>query len=205
MYEFNQGTDGVSAGRAFLYSLLKSFFIREPDEKTVNLWKETIEKIKQEGISRAFNLTTEKMLEQINKHSLDLSNEYYHLFVDPYSDDQIHLTVSMYLEGRNYSKTLAKVKDILAEADIEAFEGIGVPEDYIPFLFEVMEVLIGEQGDSFHIQKRLFEEFLLPALLGLSLQLKQRGKGFYRSVGDFLLVFTELEREYFKETTVVTD
>ncbi len=193
-------TNLLSAGRAFLYRLLKAFFITEPNEESYKFLKSALEIIQQNRINSRFDQSVRDLLEYLKNGIEEIQKEHYHLFVDPYSESQVPLTVSMYLEGRNYSKTLAEVKETIAEAGIEAREGIDVPEDYIPFLFEVMEVLISENSGTHRIQETIFKGFLLPSVNGLADQLKQKGQGFYNAVGHFLDAYIVLEKEYFEET-----
>jgi len=194
----------VSAGRSLVYNLLRSFFVKEPDQRSIDFWRDTFCRLSELQINRAFDKAVQQLRRCLDSANTQPQLEYYHLFVDPYSDQQVHLTASMYIEGRNYSKTLASIRGLLSEAGIQARDDIGVPEDYLPLLMEAMVVLIDEGDGSLMLQKELFDRFLFPSLKGLSAELIETAGGFFRAVGYFIQAFLELEREYFNEITATT-
>ncbi len=193
MYISELEENRIADVRALLYNIAKSFF-KEPEEAMFRYWKEVFERLSTESVNTGFDSAVKGIRDALNEN--DIGEDFYRLFVDPYSDDHIELTVSMYFEGRNYSKTLVRVRDVLDRAGLERAEETGVPEDYIPFLFEAMEVLIRDGYNTVESQQEIFREFLFPVIPMLSKKLKNKGGVFYRAVGEFLEAFCRLEEDY---------
>ncbi|RMG72123.1 MAG: hypothetical protein D6710_05195 [Nitrospirae bacterium] len=177
--------------RSLLYHILKNLF-EEPDKERLRFLKEAFERLSSGPINPSFDNAVGRMRAALNSDGL--RDEHYRLFVDPYSDDLIPLTVSMYVEGRNYSKTLLRLREALFRAGLEAAPDIGVPEDYLPFIFEVMELLSLEK--SIEIQRDIFRDFIQPVIPELTKRLNEKGGDFYRAVARFLNAFLQLEDDF---------
>jgi TorA maturation chaperone TorD len=186
----------ISKARAFLYRLLRSFFIEQSERLPFDFWKESLRSLSTEPVNMDFDSAVSEMLSCLGGRLDEIEKEHYRLFVDPFSDDLIPLTVSAYLEGRNYSQTLVRVRQCLQDAALEAQQDAGVPEDYIPLLFEAMELLIQEDAETLNAQKEICSQFLFPVIPLFSEKLKTRGRVFYPAVARFLEAFFRLEEDY---------
>ncbi len=188
----------LSEARAFLYRLLRSFFLEQSERLPFDFWRAALRELSNEQINIAFNSAVERLLGCLDGDVEEIEKEHYRMFVDPFSDDLVPMTVSAYLEGRNYSNTLVKLKQCLQEAGLEARPGIGVPEDYIPFVFEAMELLIKDEEETSALQKEICSRFLFPVIPLFSERLKTRGRVFYPAVAEFLEAFFRLEEDYLR-------
>ncbi len=186
----------ISEARGFLYRLLRSFFLEQSERLPFDFWRGALKSLTTEHINIDFDSAVGKMLLCLEGRLDEIEKEHYRLFVDPFSDDLVPLTISAYLEGRNYSQTLVRVRQCLQDAGLEAEDNAGVPEDYIPLLFEAMELLIRETEETLNVQKEICSQFLFPVVPLFSERLKSKGKVFYPAVARFLEAFFRMEEDY---------
>ncbi|KAA0258113.1 hypothetical protein FHQ18_06865 [Deferribacter autotrophicus] len=194
--------------RVFLYDLLKSFFVDEPNEKIYSEWIAIFDKFKRDNLE--INDHYEKMLsyflEVFQNYNLDkLKNEYYELFVNPFNDNLINLNASYYLDGKNFGETLVKLRGFIWDKGLEKDENLKEPEDSIIFMSDVMIYLIKNMEDDkvkygYNIQKDYFETFLEPFFDLFSKALKNHESAyFYACCGMYLDFLTNLEKSYLNE------
>jgi len=186
----------------------KSFFLGEPDAEKISRWRGTFSAMAREQISPAFDQTVKELVEVLNTkadNTVNLSTlqeEYYTLFMDPFEGSPVNMTVSHYLDGRNFGPSLVEIKSLLHEAGIEKNEAVKEPEDSLVVLLDAYAALVEEElrGDdgsetARQLQGRLLEEFLVPFLEKFSLALeKNEQANFFCICGRFLREYFELEK-----------
>ncbi|WP_457575725.1 TorD/DmsD family molecular chaperone [Desulfomarina sp.] len=187
--------------------LVKSFFLGQPDAEKISRWRGTFSAMARERISPAFDQAVRELLEVLNTRAentsnlSDLQEEYYALFMDPFEGSPVNMTVSHYLDGRNFGQSLVEIRGLLHEAGIAKDEAVKEPEDSLVVLLDAYVALVEEEqrGDkseiSGRLQVRLLEEFLLPFLEKFNLALEKNERAnFFRVCGRFLRQYFELEK-----------
>ena len=95
----------INVIRLRLLDLIKSFFIDEPEQSKIDTWKEVISSLKNEQISPGMNSAVQKLDSLLSTLQLEeLKEEYYDLFIDPFSEHLIHTTLSYYADGHDLDK-----------------------------------------------------------------------------------------------------
>jgi TorA maturation chaperone TorD len=148
--------------------LIKSFFVEEPDAEKMSRWRGTFSALAREQVSPRFDKSVREISRALQEKSLkDLKNEYYHLFGNPCGGALVETSASYYRNGRSYSRALADVRGLMAEAglckDPEVFE----PEDSLVVMLDTFASMVEEEqrDDGLSVrqlQSRLLEEFLEP-------------------------------------------
>ena len=186
----------------------KSFFLGEPDAEKISRWRGTFSAMAREQISPAFDQAVRELVEVLNttaENTVSLStlqDEYYTLFMDPFEGSPVNMTVSHYLDGRNFGPSLVEIKGLLHEAGIEKDKAVKEPEDSLVVLLDAYAALVEEEqrgGEGSEtakrLQGRLLEEFLLPFLEKFSLALEKNDRAnFFRICGRFLQEYFKLEK-----------
>lgn len=180
--------------------LIKSFFISEPDAEKMSRWRGIFASLDGEQINPLFDGAVSVCCELLAHQNLkDLQDEYYSLFVDPFSDEQIATNASFYVDGRNHGETLARFRGFLREADLVKEKSVIETEDSLVVMLDSLARLIEEEGNgdavSRELQTRLIGEFLEPLADRIYYALEADGRTkFYLSCGKFLKGYLDLER-----------
>ncbi len=191
--------------RAAVLELLKSFFLKEPDGEMLASWRGALTAMKEQdlepGLSRAVG-NLDQML-----HKMDLAairDEYYELFVNPYSDDRVPTNACYHMDGKMFGESFVRLKEILAEAAIEKSKDAKGAEDEIPVLLDAYQALIlrekrqDEIGSARHAQGLLLNEILLPFSERFASALAGNPRAiFYHGCADFMVHCLGLERALF--------
>ena len=180
--------------------LIKSFFISEPDAEKMSRWRGIFTSLDAEHINPLFDgavSTCRGLLAQQNLK--DLQDEYYSLFVDPFSEQLIATNASFYIDGRNHGATLAKFRGFLGEAGLVKEKSVIETEDSLVVMLDSLARLIEEEDGGNHesreFQTRLIGEFLEPLVERMYHALEADGRTkFYVSCGKFLKGYLDLER-----------
>ena len=180
--------------------LIKSFFIDEPDAERMSRWRGIVSALAGDVINPAFDQAVRRLGELLEEKTLkEIQDEYYHLFIDPTSEDQINTVMSYYVDGRSFGPSLVDYRDFLQRAGIVKDESVKEPEDSLVLMLDALATLIEEQTkkerDTALYQATLLHRFLDPLCQGFTGALQATGKApFYTACGDFLRGYLILEK-----------
>lgn len=91
--------------------LIKSFFQAEPDAENMSRWRGTFAALAKEQVNPIFDGAVQDICRMLNeKNLIDIQNEYYELFTNPFSKNQINIMASYYLDGRSFGQTLVSLR-----------------------------------------------------------------------------------------------
>ena len=115
----------LNAVRLRILDLIKSFFIDEPDESKVNTWKEVVTSLSNEKINPAMDAAVRQLNDLLSRMQLEeLKEEYYELFIDPFSEHIVQTTLSYYVDGHDFGQSLVDLRRFLLKAEITRIEGL---------------------------------------------------------------------------------
>ncbi|BCO08386.1 hypothetical protein GF1_07620 [Desulfolithobacter dissulfuricans] len=180
--------------------LIKSFFIDEPDAERMSRWRGIVSALAGDVINPAFDQAVRRLGELLEEKTLkEIQDEYYHLFIDPTSEDQINTVMSYYVDGRSFGPSLVDYRDFLQRAGIVKDESVKEPEDSLVLMLDALATLIEEQTkkerDTALYQATLLHRFLDPLCQGFTGALQATGQApFYTACGDFLRGYLILEK-----------
>lgn len=180
--------------------LIKSFFISEPDAEKMGRWRGIFASLASEHINPLFDGAVSSCCELLAHQNLkDLQDEFYGLFIDPFSEQLIATNASFYVDGRNHGATLAQFRGFLGEAGLVKEKNVIETEDSLVVMLDALARLIEEEDGgnllSRELQTQLIGEFLEPLAERMYHALEADGRTkFYLSCGKFLKGYLDLER-----------
>lgn len=186
--------------RQRFFDLLKSFFTEEPDAEKMSRWRGTFAALTKEKISPSLDSSIQRLNNLLSDKSLsDLQEEYYQLFVNPFSDHQVTTTASSYLDGRNLGPSLATLRGFLLEVELEKDDKITDSEDSLVMMLDILSTLIEEEKSdpdkARRYQGTLIDQYLGPFGSKFASALKENEKAvFYEACGSFLNGYLDLEK-----------
>ena len=187
-------------GRRFIYALGKSFLLPEPGAERHQAWQAALSELPYVNFA-PFDQALDQLRQRFSETSLPaLEEELYRLFFDPFSGENIPLEASFYLDGKPFGPSLARLRAFLQEVGLTKAEQVKEPEDHLVLLLDFMETMI-EAAQPLHLQKKLFERFLRPCLLGVAQRVARTQAPFYQALFAFLEAFLTLEERFFQEET----
>ena len=190
----------VNAIRLRLLDIIKSFFIDEPKQDKVNTWKEIVSSLTSEQIDPGMNSAVQKLDTLLSTMQLeDLKEEYYDLFIDPFSEHLVHTTLSYYADGHDFGQSLVDLRRFLLSAEITRLEGLDESDDSLVFLLDILATLIHDEETDFDIarnkQSELLKKFLDPfSVFFKSALIKNKRAKFYEACAAFLTGYVDLEK-----------
>jgi len=187
--------------RLRILDIVKSFFTGQPDAEKLSRWRGTFSALTKERVNPVFDQSVRDIHSCLEKRTLvELQDEYYDLFTDPFTNKQLSTTASFYLDGRSYGQTLVELRGLLAELGIEKKEDVIETEDSLVVMLDVLASLIDEtealdKEQNQKLQRELLKKYLLP----LSENLKRacgenEAANFYKACSDFFCGYLELEK-----------
>jgi TorA maturation chaperone TorD len=183
----------------------KSFFTAEPDAEIMGRWRGIVTALGQESISPSMDQAVRLLTQMLAEMNLDqIREEFYTLFTDPFSDYQVDMAASCYIDGRRYGQTLVEFREFLKQADIGKFKDITESEDSLVIMLDVMVTLIEENekqaSENKALQKMLLHTFLFPMTTLLNNRLHENPVArFYAACSDFLTAYLDLEKALFAQ------
>lgn len=190
----------LSRVRLRFIDIIKSFFFEEPDAEKMSRWRGIFTSLANETINLHFDASVKECVNHLSSKSLsDLEDEYYNLFVDPFSDRHIATTASFYQDGRHHGETLAKFRGLLMEAGIAKEDTVIETEDSIAVMLDVLSRFIEQELEGTDCargyQTQIITEYLEPLVENIyqALEADERAD-FYASCGKFLKGYLDLER-----------
>jgi TorA maturation chaperone TorD len=191
----------ITKVRLRLLDLAKSFFVEEPDAEKISRWRGTFSALAREKINPDFDKSVMEIHGFLGKKNLkELQEEYHRLFVDPFGKGQLNTSASFYLDGRSYGKTLAELRDFLAEIGLSKCKDVIESEDSLVVLLDILARLIDDEVQiesriSPTMQAKLLHTYLIPLSAGFSEACENNETAdFYRTCGRFLGGYLELEK-----------
>lgn len=187
--------------RLRLLDLIKSFYQSEPDAEKMSRWRGTFSALVKEQVNPLFDNAVRELVQQLNSRSLtEIKDEYYRLFIDPFSTTPVNTMASYYRDGRSFGQTLVSLRELLAEAKLEREKGVVDSEDSIAMMLDVFARLVereknGEIEQSRQLQERLLTKFLEPFAQDLKLAVNEvEDAEFYGSCCKLLCGYLDMER-----------
>ena len=186
--------------RLRFFDLLKSFFQDEPDVEQLSRWRGIFAALEKEHIAEPLDTTVRQLAKLLAETSLQqIQGEHYALFVDPYSNRQLPLTASHYLDGKNYGPSLAAFRDILKQGKLIRESGVTEPEDSLPIMLDTLISLIQDEkhgtAETRQLQDTLLQTFLVPTVKGIKERIEQMTDVlFYQKCIAFLHAYLDLEQ-----------
>lgn len=181
--------------------LIKSFFQAEPDAENMSRWRGTFSALAKEQVNPLFDGAVRDICRMLNeKNLIDIQNEHYELFTNPFSKSQVNIMASYYLDGRSFGQTLVSLRGLLAEAKLEREAGVVDSEDSLPMLLDIFATLIEEEKltDSEGVrryQARLLTDYLEPFSREFTAAVNRiETADFYKSCCKLLCGYLDLEK-----------
>jgi len=181
--------------------LIKSFFQTEPDAEKMSRWRGIFCALSKEQVNPVFDAAVRDICRMLGEGTLvEIRNEYYELFTDPFSGNQVNIMASYYLDGRSFGRTLVSLRSFLAEAGLAREEGVVDSEDSLPMLLDILASLIEEEknsggGQTRRLQSRLLSDYIEPFAERFTAELEDiEAARFYRSCCRLLCGYLDLEK-----------
>ena len=192
----------LSTVRLRILDLIKSFFMDEPDEDKISIWKEVISTLTSESINPEMDKAVKELDKMLSEMPLDdLKDEYYELFTNPFSTNKVNTTLSYYENGHDFGQSLVDLRRFLINADITKSEGEGLDEseDSLVFLLDTLITLINDEEQEHENarkkQAELLTLFLEPFSVHFNSALQQNEKAkFFEACAAFLIGYVDLEK-----------
>ncbi|MBW1645868.1 MAG: molecular chaperone TorD family protein [Deltaproteobacteria bacterium] len=195
--DLNPEKGAVRQVRRFFYELGKSFFVAEPDEAKVAGWRQVCCSLAGEIPDPAVAGSVRRLAGLLEDLELQrIQEEYYDLFVNPFSVRQVNWTASYYLDGHHFGRRLVEVRQLMAASGYVKEEEYKEPEDSLPVLLDLMVRMIETENAENEVatQERLRRDFLEPVVAGISQRLQQlEGVEFYSACAEFLQSWLRME------------
>lgn len=185
--------------------LLKSFFQDEPDAERLSRWRGIFAALAKERVAQHLDTTIRQLGETLADKSLQqIKDEYYTLFVDPYSKHLLPLTASSYIDGKSYGPSLAAFREIMKQGQLIKESRITDPEDSLPIMLDALITLINEEKQGSiqtrHLQDQLLQQFLIPTVKHIKERISNNtDTEFYQKCVAFLDAYLELEQGLIEE------
>lgn len=181
--------------------LLKSFFQAEPDAEHLSRWRGIFTALAREQVNPLFDGAVRDICRMLEEKSLiEIQNEFYALFINPFSHTPVNTLASYYLDGRCFGRTLAALRGFLQEAGLRREEGVVDSEDSLVMLLDILAGLIEEEKSTGsdrarQLQARLLTEYLEPFIREFAAAINLIDTGcFYASCCRLLRGYLELEK-----------
>ncbi len=186
--------------RSSLIDLLKSFFYGEPDASKLGLWRGVMFSLSRESISPEMDEAVEKLSRCLSEKGLqELKDEYYELFIDPFSKNSLNTNLSYYIDGHNFGPALVECREFLKKAGVEKRQDVTETEDSLVVMLDIYQGLINREkngaGDASALEAEFLTRFLMP--LGAAVEKALEGNRqapFYEACCHFLNAYLLMER-----------
>ena len=151
----------LSRVRLRFLDLCKSFFDAAPDAQRLARWRGIFAALLREQVEPVLDRTVRDLFNLLNRMPLaGLQDEYYRLFIDPFSETHVPVTASEYREGRSYGLTLAELRGFLEEAGIMKTDAVSEAEDSVTVMLDAMARLVECEEEDFEEARRRQAELL---------------------------------------------
>ncbi len=185
--------------RLRLLDLLKSFFTDEPDAERMSRWRGIFTALGESRIHPGLDKGVRQLQQLLASKSLEeLKEEYYALFIDPYSEHPVELNASHYLDGKSFGPSLVQYRQLFKDARLVKDEEVTEPEDHLVLMLDALATLIEKEPEQEEVKEKeaaLITGFLLPMALAMEKQLTANTQAdFYLSCLVFLNGYLDLEQ-----------
>ena len=180
--------------------IIKSFFISAPDSERFSRWRGTFAALSRESITPEMDKHTSTLNSLVSSKKLeDFADEYYALFVDPFSETPLNLSASHHLDGRNHGESLIAVRQLIHDADIGIDSSVKLPEDSLPVMMDILSTLIEHEAngiDTHGFQEKLINDLLIPSIKQMVLAAGDNPTAeFYLACLEFCSAYLSLEKD----------
>jgi len=189
----------IRVRRRFL-DIIKSFFVEEPDAERMSRWRGFFAALTKERVNPLMDTAVKELDRLLNEMKLDeFQDEYYELFTNPFGEHLAKTTLSYYVDGHDFGRSLINFRSFLMRADLIKKDNVDESEDSVVFMLDVLATLIEEEKDdpdnARTRQKELLSEYLDPFTVHFSQAMKQNEKArFYEACTKFLAGYIDLEK-----------
>ena len=129
--------------------VIKSFFMDEPDAERLSRWRGFIAALSDEPVNPLMDAAVKELGRLLSEISLeDIRDEYYELFINPFSSDMVQTNLSHYLDGQAFGQTLVNFRGFMMEAGLVKNEDIDDTEDSLVFMLDILRALIEEEKND---------------------------------------------------------
>ncbi len=186
--------------------LLKSFFQHQPDAQKISRWRGIFTALSMEHVNLQLDATIRELGEKLDTKDLqELKDEYYTLFIDPYSKNLLHVNASYYLDGKSFGPSLASYRQFLKDAQLIKDTTNTEPEDSLLLMLDALYTLIEEEKKGNErardMEDHLLQQFLLPTVKHLNEAIAENeAADFFKSCIAFLDGYFELEQGLLTDT-----
>lgn len=180
--------------------LLKSFFDEAPDAEKLSRWRGVFSSLATESITPGLDASINRLRVLLDEKNLQsLQDEFYELFVNPYSDHTINTTGSFYRDGKNYGPSLVAFRQFLIDQDLIKDEESMENDDSLLLMLDFLHTLVEQEktdpGGARGQQATFLEDFLLPAARSIEKSARQNDEAvFYEECLIFLNNYLDLEK-----------
>jgi TorA maturation chaperone TorD len=180
--------------------VIKSFFMDEPDAERLSRWRGFVAALSNEPVNPLMDAAVKELgglLSEINLE--DIRDEYYELFINPFSNDMVQTNLSHYIDGQAFGQTLVNFRGLMMEAGLVKNEDVDDTEDSLVFMLDVLRTLIEEEKndpeEARTKQTKVLNEYLDPLTTHFRSAMKENSKGhFYKACAGFLSGYVDLEK-----------
>ncbi len=180
--------------------VIKSFFIDEPDAERLSRWRGFITALSNEPVNPMIDTAVRQLGSLMTDMKLDdIRDEYYELFINPFSEDIISTSLSYYIDGRSFGETLVNFRGFMMDAGLIKNKDIDDTEDSLVFILDVLATLIEEEKsgpeEARTKQTKVVNEYLDPLTVHFNTTMKENGRArFYEACAGFLSGYVDLEK-----------
>jgi TorA maturation chaperone TorD len=191
--------------RLRFYDILKSFLDTEPDAEKLSRWRGVFSALRREQISPGLDRSAATIHALLAEQNLaDIQEEYYELFVNPFSDDKVILNGSYYRDDRIGGPSLVEFRAFLKEAGLTFDRASMLEDDSLLVMLDFMATLIGAEKDAQDsdrlqgLQSRLLNEYLRPTAQNVGKRVGEvSSAAFYSACFTFMTDYLDIERALF--------
>ncbi len=168
----NNAVQDTDSARLVLYAFVRSFFDSQPSREKHEYWLMLLDALGSGTGSRPLDEALLALKTALsNSEVIDVQNEYYELFENPFSPNRVQLFSSWYKDGKIMGPSLVKLRQLLYNLNLGKEDGFRATEDHLVFLIDVMMHLIEESGrqdyENTGVQASILRNYLLPVIRGM--------------------------------------
>ncbi len=194
-----KGVQETNSARMVLYALIRSFLDGPPNGEKLGYWLLILDALQKGTGSSAFDEAVSRLGSVLKEKELvDIQNEFYELFENPFGNSRLQPFASYYIDGKIMGTSLVKLRQLLYNLNLGKEECFRETEDHLVFLLDLMIHLIqkGSQGQESgtSVQGKIIHDYILPTVKGMQRDLSAHGNfAVYRAVLEAALAFFTLD------------
>ncbi len=168
----NNAVQDTDSARLVLYAFVRSFFDSQPSKEKHEYWLMLLDALGSGTGSRPLDEALFALKKALsNSEVIDVQNEYYELFENPFSPNRIQPFSSWYKDGKIMGPSLVKLRQLLYKLNLWKEDSFRETEDHLVFLIDVMMHLIEKSGsetfENTRAQASILRNYLLFVIKGM--------------------------------------